>query len=83
MRASKSSHLILEDVQVRLRQHCELQDEERGARSGDGEKPLRNPPNKICAVHVCIPVVWIEQTTECAARRCATNALSDRLLSKS
>jgi hypothetical protein len=56
MRASKSSHLIVEDVQVELRQHCELQDEERGARSGDGEKPLRNPRNQICAVHVCIPV---------------------------
>lgn len=56
MRASKSSHLILEDGQVELRQHCELQDEDRGARSGDGEKPLRDPRNQICAVHVCIPV---------------------------
>jgi hypothetical protein len=56
MQASISSHRIWQDVQVKLRQHCNLQDEERGARSGDGEEALRDPRNQICAVHVCIPI---------------------------
>jgi hypothetical protein len=55
MRGSKSSHRISEDAQGKLRKHCKLQDEERRARGGYREKPLRDPRNPICAVHVCIP----------------------------
>jgi hypothetical protein len=54
MRWSKSSLRMLEDVQLKLRQHCKLQDEKGGARCRDSEKPLRDPRNQICAVHVCI-----------------------------
>jgi hypothetical protein len=52
---AKTAHCAVEEAQVELRQHCELQDEERGSRSGYGEKSLRDPRDPICAVHVCIP----------------------------
>jgi hypothetical protein len=39
-----------------LRQHRKLQNYYRNASGGDGQKPLRNPRNQICAVHVCILV---------------------------
>ena len=68
---------------TQLRQHCELQDDERHARRGDGEKPLRDSRNQIGAVHLCILRWLIEQTTECAAHRFTTNALFDGQLRRS
>ena len=53
---SKPPHRVLEDVQVKLRQHCNLQGEQRNAGCRDRQKPLCEPRNKICAVHVCILV---------------------------
>ena len=45
-----------EDVQVELRQHRNLQSQHCGASSRDGENPLRDARNQMCAVHVCIPI---------------------------
>jgi hypothetical protein len=55
MRASNSSHRLLEDLQVELRHHCNLQSQHCGARGRDRQKPLRDPRNQIGAIHVCIP----------------------------
>jgi hypothetical protein len=51
------SHRILEGVKVKLREHCKLQGEQGYSRCCDGQEPLRDPRNQICAVvHVCILV---------------------------
>ena len=39
-----------------LRQHRNLQSQYRRARGRDRQKPLPDPRNQICAVHVCILV---------------------------
>jgi hypothetical protein len=56
MRASKSSHRVLEDVQVELRQHRNLQSQHRGARGHDRQKPLPDPCQNVGFVaHVFAP----------------------------
>jgi hypothetical protein len=39
-----------------LRQHRKLQNHHGSSSGGDGQKPLRDPRNQICAVHACILV---------------------------
>jgi len=55
-RTSKSFHRIPEDVQVELREHRNLQNQDRGARGRDCEKPLRDPRQNVGFVaHVFAP----------------------------
>jgi hypothetical protein len=53
MRRPSSSHRA---QLVALRNHRKLQEEHGNTRYRDGQKPLRDPRNQMCVVHVCIPV---------------------------
>lgn len=68
---------------IGLRQHRKLQYQHGNRGGGDGQEPVRDPCGKIeIIVHVNAPLTEVTyESTECAAERCATNRVPDRVLS--